>query len=102
MLGRAGRAGRERLGAQLPANTRAHSISRRPSDTTSHSHAPAKKRAHLSPPCHRVCARRSLLRAAPLLALRGTEDVVFKCRKLLGFMFRDSHTLTNARARFWP
>lgn len=54
MLGRGGREKREWLGAQLPANTRAHSISLRPSDTTAQSRASAKKHAHTSAPCHRL------------------------------------------------
>lgn len=61
MLERAGRAGRERRGAQLPANTRAHSISPRPSDTTSHSRASAEKHTHTSPPCHPLDSPPSLL-----------------------------------------
>ncbi len=48
---RAAGEGRE-LGAQLPANTRAHSISPRPSDATSHCPASVQKHKHTSPPCH--------------------------------------------------
>ena len=61
---REGREGRERLGAQLPANTRAQSISPRPSDTTSNSPFSAKRHVHTSPPCHLPCAPSSL---GPLL-----------------------------------
>lgn len=72
---------RERLRAQLPANTRAHSISPRPSDDTSHCPAPAHKhtRMHTSPPWHPLCppSSHSLLCCAPLLAMWGTEDAAF-------------------------
>lgn len=49
-----GREVRERLAAQLPANTRAHSISQRPSDATSHCPASAWKHTHThtTSPCH--------------------------------------------------
>lgn len=73
-----GREGREQLGAQLPANTRAHSISPRPSDTTSHS--PASAHTRTSPPCHLRYPPLSLLCCAPLFALWGTEDAAgFYC-----------------------
>lgn len=75
-----GRAGRERLGAQLPANTTAHSISPRPSDTTSHSPASAQKHTH-TPLLHATFCRLppplSLQCCALLFALWGAEDVAF-------------------------
>lgn len=69
-----GREVRERLAAQLPANTRAHSISQRPSDATSHCPASAWKHTHTHTPLLHAtfCTpSTSLLCCAPLLALWG-------------------------------
>ncbi len=91
-----GREGREWLGAQLPANTRAHSISPCPSDAKSHCPALTHIYTHTSPPCHLpyppLCLSCSSV-ALPCSRYGGPKQ----CRKLLGFICSttDTHTHTH-------